>query len=171
VCLAVERPTTEQSSDACSGWRTTRLGFDPGAPLGQTAPAHQWRPSSPDVVHYGPNTRQHRGAGPTKDQHETTPRTPPLNLQNLHPRFKSERRLHCPEQNPIVCVLATQTRALQLDYGGLQVRGRQGTRCRKPLVRRGLRSSMSRRAEVPGTSYSALSPCSLPSKHPGSPPT
>ena len=48
---------------------------------------------SPNVVQYGPNTRQNGGAGPTKDQHETTPFTTPLNLQNLHPRFKSGRRL------------------------------------------------------------------------------
>ena len=48
---------------------------------------------SPDVVQYGPNTRQNGGAGQTKDQHETTRFTTPLNLQNLHPRFKSGRRL------------------------------------------------------------------------------
>ena len=53
-------------------------------------------PCSPDVVQYGPNTGQSRGAGQTKDQHETTRFTTPLNLQNLHPRFKSGRRL----QNP-----------------------------------------------------------------------
>jgi hypothetical protein len=34
------------------------------------------------------------GAGQTSDQHETTRFTTPLNLQNLHPRFKSGRRLH-----------------------------------------------------------------------------
>src|SRR6185369_13456088 len=45
------------------------------------------------VVQYGPNTRQNRRAGPTRDQHETTRVTTPLNLQNLHPRFKSGRRL------------------------------------------------------------------------------
>jgi hypothetical protein len=37
--------------------------------------------------------RQNGGAGQTKDQHETTRVTTPLNLQNLHPRFKSGRRL------------------------------------------------------------------------------
>jgi len=48
---------------------------------------------SPNVVQYGPDTRQNGGAGQTKDQHETTRSTTPLNLQNLHPRFKSGRRL------------------------------------------------------------------------------
>jgi hypothetical protein len=48
---------------------------------------------SPNVVHYGPNTRQNGGTGQTKDQHETTRFTTPSNLQNLHPRFKSGRRL------------------------------------------------------------------------------
>ena len=51
------------------------------------------RRCSPDVVQEGPNTRQNRGAGRTRDQHETTRFTTPLNLQNLHPRFKSLRRL------------------------------------------------------------------------------
>ena len=57
------------------------------------------RRGSPNVVQYGPNTRQNGGAGGTKDQHETTRCPTPLNLQNLHPRFKSGRRLHFSEQN------------------------------------------------------------------------
>jgi len=48
---------------------------------------------SPDVVHQRPNTGQSGGAGMTKDQHETTRLRTSLNLQNLHPRFKSGRRL------------------------------------------------------------------------------
>jgi hypothetical protein len=66
-----------------------RLGHGDGA-LG--------RCRSPKVVQYGPNTRQIGGAGPTKDQHETTRCTTPLNLQNLHPRFKSGRRLQFPAE-------------------------------------------------------------------------
>jgi hypothetical protein len=54
------------------------------------------RHCSPNVVQYGPNTRQNEGVGPTKDQHETTRCPTPLNLQNLHPRFKSGRRLQPP---------------------------------------------------------------------------
>ena len=38
--------------------------------------------------------RQNGVAGTTKDQHETTRCPTPPNLQNLHPRFKSGRRLH-----------------------------------------------------------------------------
>jgi ubiquinone/menaquinone biosynthesis C-methylase UbiE len=49
---------------------------------------------SPNVVQYGPNTRHNGGGGRTKDQHEPTRCPTPLNLQNLHPRFKSGRRLH-----------------------------------------------------------------------------
>ena len=49
---------------------------------------------SPNVVQYRPDTRQGGGAGQTKDQREATRFTTPLNLQNLHPRFKSGRRLH-----------------------------------------------------------------------------
>ena len=49
---------------------------------------------SPGVVQLRPNTRQNGVAGLTRDQHETTRFKTPLNLQNLHPRFKSGRRLH-----------------------------------------------------------------------------
>ena len=42
------------------------------------------------------DTRQNGCAGQTKDQHEMTRFTTPLNLQNLHPRFKSWRRLEIP---------------------------------------------------------------------------
>ena len=76
--------------------------------------------NSSTVVQYGPNTRQNGGAGLTKDQHEATRFTTPLNLQNLHPRFKSGRRLQIPGSNSIVCAPAAQAHALQLDYGGLQ---------------------------------------------------
>ena len=48
---------------------------------------------SPDVVQYGPNTGENERAGPTRNQHETTRVRTSLNLQNLHPRFKSGRRL------------------------------------------------------------------------------
>ena len=49
---------------------------------------------SPNVVQYGPNTRQNGVAGRTRNQHEPTRCPTSLNLQNLHPRFKSGRRLH-----------------------------------------------------------------------------
>jgi hypothetical protein len=59
---------------------------------------------SPDVVQYGPNTGQNGGAGPTRNQHELTRRPIPLNLQNLHPRFKSGRRLHFSLGKSTICV-------------------------------------------------------------------
>lgn len=49
------------------------------------------------------------------------------------------RRRHFYERNRPVAFGATPTHALHLDYGGLQVAGPQSRRCRKPLVRRGLR--------------------------------
>src|SRR5829696_7899796 len=61
---------------------------------------------SPDVVQLRPNTRQNGGAGSTRNQHETTRFTTPSNLQNLHPRFKSGRRLQISSANSIVCALA-----------------------------------------------------------------
>ena len=54
---------------------------------------------SPNVVQYGPKMRQDGGAGQTKDQHEATRFTTPANLQNLHPRFKSGRRLQFSRTN------------------------------------------------------------------------
>ena len=76
---------------------------------------------SPNVVQYGPDPRQNGGAGQTKDQHEPTRFTTPLNLQNLHPRFKSGRRLQNFSENSIVWAFAARTDAFQLDYGGLQI--------------------------------------------------
>jgi hypothetical protein len=46
--------------------------------------------------HLRPNTRENEGAGPTRKQDESTRLTSQPCLQNLHPRFKSGRRL----QNP-----------------------------------------------------------------------
>jgi hypothetical protein len=43
--------------------------------------------------------RQNGVAGVTKDQHETTRSITPLSLQNLHPRFKSGRRLQIRSAN------------------------------------------------------------------------
>ena len=48
---------------------------------------------------------------------------PGMALQNLHPRFKSGRRLQFSGSKSIVCALAAQTDAFQLDYGGLQISG------------------------------------------------
>jgi hypothetical protein len=42
-------------------------------------------------------------------------------LQNLHPRFKSGRRLQILSSNSIVCVLVAQTNAAQMDAYGLQI--------------------------------------------------
>ena len=44
-------------------------------------------------------------------------------LQNLHPRFKSGRRLQIFSSNSIACAPAAQMHAFQLDYGGLQISG------------------------------------------------
>src|SRR6185503_623853 len=72
------------------------------------------RRGSPNVVQYGPNTRQNGGAGVTRDQHEPTRCPTPLNLQNLHPRFKSGRRLHFSCAISIVCVRRAQAKASEL---------------------------------------------------------
>ncbi len=69
---------------------------------------------SPDVVQYCPNTGQNGVAGLTRDQHETTRSTTPVNLQNLHPRFKSGRRLQFSSLNSIVCSSRAQSRASEL---------------------------------------------------------
>jgi hypothetical protein len=45
-------------------------------------------------------------------------------LQNLHPRFKSGRRLQISSSNSLVCATAAQTNVFELDYGGLQTTGR-----------------------------------------------
>ena len=45
---------------------------------------------------------------------------PGMALQNLHPRFKSGRRLQILSSNSIACVLAAQTDAKQMDANGLQ---------------------------------------------------
>ena len=89
VHLAVESRAVECApGPGCKWWKYPSL--DPFRASGHEATTGR---GSPDVVQYGPNTRQNGGAGPTKDQHETTRCTTPLSLQNLHPRFKSGRRL------------------------------------------------------------------------------
>jgi hypothetical protein len=66
-----------------------------------------------------PNTRENGGAGPTSKQDESTRWTSRPCLQNLHPRFKSGRRLQIPGSNSIVCVLAHKRASsigLTVDY-------------------------------------------------------
>jgi hypothetical protein len=46
----------------------------------------------------------------------------PLNLQNLHPRFKSGRRLHFPEQNRSFPFREGKRTLSKWDYGGPQMR-------------------------------------------------
>src|SRR5262245_45593438 len=74
-----------------------------GYPLSRTANEEQERPSSEGAGNLGtiwehlrPNTGENGGVGPTRKQDESTRcRSRPC-LQNLHPRFKSGRRLHFP---------------------------------------------------------------------------
>ena len=74
----------------------------------------------------------------TKDQHETTRCPTPLNLQNLHPRFKFGRRLHFPRAKSIAGASAAGADAFQLDYGGPHSEVSPHGRCCKPLTENAL---------------------------------
>jgi len=79
-------------------------------------------------------------------------------LQNLHPRFKSGRRLQIFSSNSIVCAATAQTHALQLDYGGSQISSPPRWSRRKSLIQNGLISGDLERGEVYRTSAPELQP-------------
>src|SRR4029453_830559 len=90
------------------------------------------------MCQYGPNTGQNEGAGPTRDKHETTRCMTPLNLQNLHPRFKSERRLQIHSSNSIVCAAARQANAFNWTTVDYKSAGCCASSYGKPLIRNDL---------------------------------
>jgi hypothetical protein len=75
--------------------------------VAQNAGPKASRESRPIRDHNRPNTVEHRGLASTRRQDKPVSLTTPRNLQNLHPRFKSGRRLQI--YSAVLVLLAART--------------------------------------------------------------